>query len=168
MPRWGEFYYNTCWACQLVLSEKEAFKAVTLSILKIAIHADGFKGADLDTYLAPHADRDINIKGLGLKLHFAQKVRFLNGVLFNVDTLRRTLLFTDLTRNASQACFPVVSVVDKKGKITRILLGGDLLLGIFHRCETLWIVETSARFFAVSTMPLRIPLPIMIYKRAAF
>ena len=56
---------------QLVLSEKEAFKAVTLSMLKIAIHADGFKGADLDTYLAPHADRDINIKGLGLKLHFA-------------------------------------------------------------------------------------------------
>jgi hypothetical protein len=127
--------------------EEEAFKAVTLSILKIPINAYGLKGADLDTYLAPHADRDINIKGFGLKLHFAQKVRFLHGVFFNVNTLRGTLLFTDLTGNASQARFPIVSIVDKKGKITGILLGGDLLLGIFHRCETLWIVETSCEVF---------------------
>ena len=102
------------------------------------------KGQTLDTYRQTPC-RQTSISKVLAETHFCPKVRFLHGVLFNVDT-EEDLPFHRFDKKRIAGLFPSRLRRRQERKITRIL-GGGSLLGIFHRCETLWIVETSCEVF---------------------
>ena len=72
-------------SCQLLAVEQQPAKAVRRAQLKLGVHLDGFKGADLDADLAAHADRNIDVEARRIKLRLAQRIRLLVFGLLDVE-----------------------------------------------------------------------------------
>ena len=125
---------------QLLAVQQQAAKAVGGAQLKLRVHLDGFKGADLDADLAAHADRNVDIEAGWIVLRFAQVVQLLVLGLLDIDAFGRALLLANLAGHAAQprlplrpSAVPVLRVKNQEGKIARRLDGSDPLLRILDR-----------------------------------
>ena len=95
---------------QLLAVEQQPAKAVRRAQLKLGIHLDGFKGANLDADLAAHANRNINVEFGRIKLRLAQCIRLFVRALDNINALRRAFLLADLAGHAAQPGLPIRAV----------------------------------------------------------
>ena len=106
---------------QLAFVHKQIFKPAAPAQLKIIIHLDRFEWANLDTNLAAHADRDVDVEHPRIKLRFAHVVGLFVLALGDVDALRGTFLLTNLAGDAPQPGFRIRAVVNQKRKIPIVL-----------------------------------------------
>ena len=123
--------------------EQQISEPIRLTEFEFGVHLDRVEGADLDADLTTHTDRDVDIENERLKLVFADEVGFLVLVLLNVDALRGTFLFTDLTSNTAETAHSVIPVEDKEGEVAVVLLCRNALLGI-RNCGQVLIVTVTA------------------------
>ena len=73
--------------------------------------------------------------GPGLGLELAGGVGLPDGVLDDVDALRRAFLFTNQAGDATQALLPVVAIIDEEREVASGLLSWQPLLRILHRYQ---------------------------------
>jgi hypothetical protein len=132
LPRCGSGG-NRSWVSRVVPCGPAAPKPVGRAQLELGVHLDGVERADLDADLAAHADREIDVEHLRLKLEFAGMIRLLDDILDDVNALRRTFLLADLARHTAQPRRRVLSVIHQKRKIPRVRLRRQPFLGILHR-----------------------------------
>ena len=123
---------------QLFAVEEQSAEAICRAQLKLGIHFDSFKRANLNANLAAHADGDIDIEARRIKLRLANIIRLFICALDNVNALRRAFFLADLASHAAHPRLPVVTVVHKEGKIARRLDGRNPLFGILHRRQPLF------------------------------
>jgi|SRR5207249_3025954 len=97
---------------QLFFSKKQRVEPLALTQFEILVHLNRFERANFDTDLAAHANRDVDVEHLRIKLRLAHVIGLLVVTLNNIDALRRALLLADLAGDAAQTGFGIISVVD--------------------------------------------------------
>ena len=97
---------------QLFFPKKQRVEPLALTQFEILVHLDRFERANLDTDLAAHANRDVDVEHFRIELRLAHVIGLLVVTLNNIDALRRALLLADLAGDAAQAGFGIISVVD--------------------------------------------------------
>src|ERR1051326_829629 len=118
---------------ELTLVEQQTAESVRLSDLECRVHFDGFERADLDTDLAAHANRYVNVEHRRIKLRFAHVVGLFVLALFDVDALRWTFLLANLASHTAQPGVRVIAVEKQERKVARRFLGRQTLLRILNR-----------------------------------
>src|SRR5262245_29148372 len=118
---------------QVALAHKEPVETFTPAQLKHFVHLDCFKWADLDTDLAAHTDRYVDVEVGWIKLRLAQVIGLLIFALNDVNALRRAFFFADLTGHTAQTRTRVVRVVNEKGKVARVFRERTAFLRILYR-----------------------------------
>src|SRR5437762_9984592 len=116
---------------------------LALTQLEFLVHLDRLKRANLDANLAAHANRDVDVEHLRIKLRFAHVIGLLVVALDDVDALRRAFLLADFARHAAQARILIVPVVNQERKISIIFRKWTALLRVLHRDQALLIEITS-------------------------
>src|SRR4051812_20566606 len=109
---------------------EQALEAVVIRELVFLIHLDRFERANLDTNLAAHADRDIDVENGRVELRLANVIRFLVFALGNVNALGRALFFANLAGDAAQPLLPIVAIKHEEGKLAAVFLRSLSLLRI--------------------------------------
>src|SRR5439155_571746 len=140
---WADAVIIFVWLRQLLFALEEKVKAFALTQLKILVHLDCFKWTDLDANLAAHADRNIDVEHLRVKLRFAHVIGLFVVAFDDVDALGRTFLLANLARHAAQSRVRVVAVVKQERKIAIVLRKRIALFGILHRDQPLLVEITS-------------------------
>src|SRR5437773_9815490 len=92
-----------------------------LTQLEFLVHLDRLKWTDLNANLAAHADRNVDIEHLRVKLRFAHVIGLLVVALDDVDALRRTFLLANLACHTAQAGVRNVAVENEKREIPIVL-----------------------------------------------
>src|SRR5262249_1739461 len=123
---------------QIVLAHQQCIETFATTKLEFFVHLNRLKRANFDANLATHADRDIDIEDLGVKLWFAHVIGLFVFALDDVNALRRAFLLTNLARDTTQACVRIAAVVNEKKEnaigfrqripLARILHGDQALL----------------------------------------
>src|SRR6516162_6776192 len=108
-------------------------ESLALTQLEFLVHLDRFEWTDFDTNLAAHADRDVDVEHLWVKLRFAHVIGLFVVALDDVNALRRTFFLTNLARHAAQPRVRIVAVVDQERKIPVIFRKWTALLRVLHR-----------------------------------
>ena len=108
-------------------------ESLALTQLEFLVHFDRLEWTDLDTNLAAHTDRDVDIEHLRIKLWFAHVIGLFVFAFDDVNALRRTFLLTNLARHAAQAGVRIITIENVKWKITIILGKRTPLLRVLHR-----------------------------------
>src|SRR6516225_9804923 len=116
---------------------------LALTQLEFLIHLDCLKRTDLDTNLAAHADRDVDIEHLRIKLRFAHVIGLFVLTLNDVNALRRTFLLADLARYAAQPRMRILAVINQERKISVIFRKRTMLFRVLHRNQALLLEITS-------------------------
>ena len=91
-------------------------ESLALTQLKFLVHLDRLERTNLDANLAAHADRDIDVEHLRVKLRFAHVIGLSVVALNDVDALRRTFFLANLAGDAAQARVRIVVVEIRNGK----------------------------------------------------
>src|SRR5215510_7826098 len=128
---------------KLLFAEKQLIEPLAPTQLEILVHLDRFKWTNLDADLATHADRDIDIEHLRIKLRLAQVIGLLVVTLDDVDALRRTFLLANLARHATQSCVRIVAVINQERKISVVFRKRTALLWILHSNQAFLFEITS-------------------------
>ena len=102
---------------KLLFAQKQVIESLALTQLEFLVHLDRLERTDLDANLAAHADRDVDVEHLRVKLRFAHVIGLLVVALDDVDALRRTFLLANLARHAAQSRLRIVAVVNQERKI---------------------------------------------------
>src|SRR6266403_498613 len=118
-------------------------KTFALTQLKLLVHLDRFKRANLDANLATHTNRDVDVEHLRVKLRFAHVVGLLVIALDDVDALRRTFFLANLARHAAQSGMRIAPVENEKRKISIIFRQRIPFLRILHCNQSLLLEITS-------------------------
>src|SRR5215469_17394248 len=105
-------------------------ESLALTQLEFLVHFDRLEWTDLDTNLAAHADRDVDIEHLRIKLRLAHVIGLFVLALDNVNALRRTFLLANFARHAAQPRMWIIAIVNEKRKIPIILRKRTALLRI--------------------------------------
>src|SRR5215469_2531584 len=117
-------------------------ESLALTQLEFLVHFDRLEWTDLDTNLAAHADRDVDIEHLRIKLRLAHVIGLFVLALDNVDALRRTFLLANFARHTAQPRMRIVTVVNQKREIPVILRKRTAFLGVLHRDQALLLEVT--------------------------
>src|SRR5215475_5345504 len=128
---------------QIILAHQQRIKAFATTQLKVLVHLDRLKWANFDTNLAAHANRDIDVEDLWVKLWFTHIIGLLVLAFDDINALRWTFLLANLARNAAQTGVRIVAVVNEKRKIPVILRKRISLLRILHGHKSLLVEITS-------------------------
>src|SRR5215467_5863931 len=107
-------------------------ESLALTQLEFLVHLDRLEWTDLDTNLAAHADRNVDVEHLRIKLWFAHVIGLFVLAFDDVNALRRTFLFADFARHAAQPSVRIVAVVNQEWKISVILRERNPLLRVLH------------------------------------
>src|SRR5215468_7924887 len=116
---------------------------LALTQLEFLVHFDRLEWTNLDTNLAAHANGDVDVEYLRIKLRFAHVIGLFVLTLDDVNTLRRTFLFADLACDTAQSRVRVVAVVNQKWKIPVILRKRNPFLRVLH-CNQALLVEITS------------------------
>src|SRR5215469_762850 len=106
---------------------------LALTQLEFFVHLDRLKWTYLDANLAAHADRDVDVEHLRVKLRFAHVIGLFVLALDDVNALRWTFLLANFACHAAQTRVRIVAVVNEEWKISVILRKRNPLLGVLHR-----------------------------------
>src|SRR5215831_2798956 len=128
---------------KLLFAQKQVIEPLALTELEFFVHLDRLKRTDLDTNLAAHADRDIDIEHLRVKLRLAHVIGLLVIAFNDVNALRRTFLLANFARHAAQARVRIVAVINQKRKVSIIFRKRTTLLRVLHRNQALLLEITS-------------------------
>ena len=107
--------------------------------LKVVIHFDGVKGADFNTYLAAHADGDVDVEAGGVKLRLADGIRLFVGALLDEDALGRAFLFADEAGDAAETGLRVSAIVDQEREVAGCFDARCALFGVLNGGEAIFI-----------------------------
>jgi hypothetical protein len=118
-------------------------ESLALTQLEFLVHFDRLEWTDLDTNLAAHTDRNVDIEDLRIKLRFAHVIGLFVLALNNVNALRRTFLLANLAGHAAQARVRIFTVVNQKREIPIIFRKRTAFLRVLHRYETFLLKITS-------------------------
>src|SRR5215468_2706793 len=118
-------------------------ESLALTQLEFLVHFDRLEWTDLDTNLAAHADRDVDVEHLRVKLRLAHVIGLFVLALNDVNALWRTFLFANFARHAAQPRVRIVTVVNQKWEIPVIFRKRTALLWVLHRDQTLLLEVTS-------------------------
>ena len=118
-------------------------ESLALTQLEFLVHFDRLEWTDLDTNLAAHTDRDVDVEDLRVKLRFAHVIGLFVVTLDDVDALWRTFLLANFARHAAQPRVRIVTVVNQKWKIPIIFRKRTALLRVLHRDQTFLLKITS-------------------------
>src|SRR5205814_3844184 len=113
-----------------------------LTQLEFLVHLDRLKWTDLNANLAAHANRDVDIEHLWIKLRFAHVIGLFVLTLDDVNALRRAFLLANFARHAAQPRMGIV-VVNENRKIPIIFRKRTALLRILHRDQAFLLEITS-------------------------
>ena len=130
---------------QLFFPKKQRVEPLALTQFEILVHLNRFERANFDTDLAAHANRDVDVEHLRIKLRLAHVIGLLVVTLNNIDGLRRALLLTNLARHAAQAGFGIIRVIDENRKVPLVFRQRISLLRILHRDQTVLLEITSGK-----------------------
>ena len=86
---------------KLLFAQKQVIESLALTQLEFLVHLDRLERTDLDANLAAHADRDVDVEYLWVKLRFAHVIGLSVLTLNDVNALRRTFLLANLARHAA-------------------------------------------------------------------
>src|SRR5215470_10916542 len=111
-------------------------ESLALTQLEFLVHLDRLEWTHLDTNLAAHADRDVDVEHLWVKLWFAHVIGLFVLAFDDVDALRRTFLLANFARHAAQPPVWIVTVVNQKREIPVIFRKRTALLRVLHRDQT--------------------------------
>lgn len=114
---------------QIAFVQEQSFETIDPTQLIDLVHLNRVEGADLHTYLAAHANGDIDVENPRMFLWFALLVAFKN----DINALWRTFFFTDLAGNTAKSFLRIAAVMDQKRKIAGVLLQQKPLFGILNR-----------------------------------
>src|SRR5262249_42299517 len=92
-------------------------ESLALTQLEFLVHLDRLEWTLLETNLAAHADRDVDIELLRIKLRLAHVIGLFVLALDNVNALRRPFLLANFARHAAQARVPIVAVAARDREI---------------------------------------------------
>src|SRR5215510_2352809 len=118
-------------------------ESLALTQLEFLVHLDRLEWTDLDTNLAAHTDRDVDIEHLRIKLRLAHVIGLFVLALNDVNALWRTFLLANFACHAAQPRVRIVSVVNQKWKISVILRKRTALLRVLHCDQTFFLKITS-------------------------
>src|SRR6266487_1672678 len=118
-------------------------ESLALTQLEFLVHFDRLEWTDLDTNLAAHTDRDVDIEHLRIKLRLAHVIGLFVLALNDVNALWRTFLLANFARHAAQPRVRIVTVVNQKWKIPIIFRKRTALLRVLHRDQTFLLKITS-------------------------
>src|SRR5207237_2094939 len=127
---------------EFLIAQKQRVEPLALTELEIFVHLDRFEWADLDADLAAHANRDVDVEDLRIKLGLAHVIRLLVVALSNIDALRRAFFLTNLARHTAQSGLRIF-VVNQDRKIAVVLRQRNSLLRILHCDQPLLFEITS-------------------------
>src|SRR5215467_1656472 len=120
-------------------------ESLALTQLEFLVHFDRLEWTDLDTNLAAHTDRDVDIEHLRIKLWFAHVIGLFVLALNDVNALWRTFLLANLARHAAQPRVGIFAVVNQERKITIIFRKRTALLRVLHRSQPVLLEVTSGK-----------------------
>src|SRR5215813_2433164 len=118
-------------------------ESLALTQLEFLVHLNRLEWTDLDTNLAAHADRDVDVEHLWVKLWFTHVVGLFVLALNDVDALWRTFFLANFTCHAAQPRVRIVSVINKKRKIPVIFRQWSQHFRILHRNQAFLLEITS-------------------------
>src|SRR5262245_4306570 len=118
-------------------------ESLALTQLEFLVHLDRLEWTDLDTNLAAHTDRDVDIEHLRIKLRLAHVIGLFVLALNDVNALWRTFLLANFARHAAQPSVWIVTVVNQKWEIPVIFRKRTALLRVLHRDQTFLLKITS-------------------------
>src|SRR4029079_3782819 len=87
---------------KLLFAQKQVIDPLALTQFKFLVHLDRLEWTHLDANLTAHADRDVDVEYLWVKLRFAHVIGLSVVALDDVDALRRTFFLANLTGDAAQ------------------------------------------------------------------
>src|SRR5436190_10137378 len=128
---------------KLLFAQKQVIEPLAFTQLEILVHLDGFEWTHLDANLATHADRDVDVEHLRIKLRFAHVIGLFVVTLDDVDALRRTFLLAYFARHAAQSRMLIVPVVNQEREISIVFRKWTALLRILHGDQPLLVEITS-------------------------
>src|SRR2546423_12947980 len=99
---------------KLFFSKEQLIESFALTQFKILVHLDRFERTNFDADLAAHANRDVDVEHLRIKLRLAHVIGLLVVALNNIDALRRAFFLANLSRDAAQARFWLICVIKLK------------------------------------------------------
>src|SRR4030095_183294 len=118
-------------------------ESLALTQLEFLVQFCRLEWTYLDTNLAAHADRDVDIEHLRIKLRFAHVIGLFVLALDNVNALRRTFFLANFARHAAQPCVRIVPIENQERKIPVIFGERTALLRVLHRNQALLLEITS-------------------------
>src|SRR5206468_3676920 len=121
---------------------KQVIKPLALTQLEFLVHLDRLERTNLNTNLAAHADRDVDVEDLWIKLRFAHVIGLFVLTLDDVNALRRAFLLANFARHAAQPRMRIV-VVNENRKIPVIFRKWTALLRVLHRDQAFLLEITS-------------------------
>src|SRR5262245_36384199 len=116
---------------------------LALTQFEFFVHLDRLKWTYLDANLAAHADRDVDVEDLRVKLRFAHVIGLFVLALNDVNALRRTFLLANFARHAAQPRMRIVAVVNQERKIPIIFRKRTTLLRVLH-CGQAFLLEITS------------------------
>src|SRR6266567_7868688 len=128
---------------KLLFAQKQVIEPLAFTQLEILVHLNRLEWTDLDANLAAHADRDVDVEHLRIKLRFTHVIGLFVVTLDDVDALRRTFLLADFARHAAHAGMRIVAVKNEKRKIAVILRQRTPFLRILHSDQAFLLEVTS-------------------------
>src|SRR6185503_12282866 len=128
---------------KLLFAQKQVIEPLALTQLEFLVHLDRLKWTDLDANLAAHADRDVDVEHLWVKLRFAHVIGLFVVALNDVDALRRAFLLANFARHAAQPRVRIVPIENENRKIPVIFGKRTALFGVLHRSQALLLEITS-------------------------
>ena len=130
---------------KLLFAQEQVIEPLALTQLEFLVHLDRLERTDLDANLAAHADRDVDVEHLRIKLRFAHVIGLFVVALDDVDALRRTFFLANLAGDAAQPRVRIVAVVNQERKIPIIFRKRNALFRILHRGQPLLLEITSGK-----------------------
>jgi|SRR6516162_9864269 len=118
---------------------------LALTQLEFLVHLDRLEWTYLDANLAAHADRDVDVENLRVKLRFAHVIGLLVVALNDVNALRRTFLLANLARHAAQPRVRIVAIVNQEWKVPIIFRKWTAFLRVLHRGQAFLLEITSRK-----------------------
>ena len=128
---------------KLLFAQKQMIEPLALTQLEFLVHLDCLKWTDLDANLAAHADRDVDVEYLRVKLRFPHVIGLFVVTFDDVNALRRTFLLANFARHAAHPRVRIVPIENEKRKIPVIFRKRTALLRILHRSQTFLLEITS-------------------------
>src|SRR6266702_1338036 len=99
---------------KLLFAQKQVIEPLAFTQLEILVHLNRLEWTDLDANLAAHADRDVDVEDLRVKLRFAHVIGLFVVALNDVDALWRTFFLANLARHAAQPRVLIFAIVKEK------------------------------------------------------